>query len=297
MTAKMKSLKYLKYLLILVIYFSINCQSQTLDSLVKGNFYRFILNTGKVIEGKLLAFDSVKILVDCKHRIIEIEKKNISQLREPDFKILENYFSVSTKPEYKYIISAGGGICFPRNESEYKSDDEPYKNSLNLKADFVPFSSRLLAFRFGFTYSSIIREDYDYTYSDMYGTNNSHVAGGDLSIYKAAFDLLIGNLCPENLINGYGLAGFGIENISESSMEYTNIHRDYTNNTEYTNIGYTKPESETNFGLTIGTGLSFKLSKKLRAFTEIDLRLIFPKIAISLSVLTSINAGIMLVDF
>lgn len=269
-----------------VIFLFTDCFPQSTDSLKKNSFYSFHLNNGSVIQGKLISFDSIFVLLKTKNGLSEIRMENILKINKMRRESVNDYFTEFKKPDYSNFLIIGSGFISQikaddKNNNYYYSNVE-LNNGFSLSINYTGFISRIIGVRAGFSYTGMNNKDG--LYDDYYSTYRR--TGGALSQFVLNFNILAGMFYPERKINFYGLAGFGIGTVNSSTYQISIYH--YNSDPEYQFL--------ISYG--IGAGISYKMSEKIALQTEVTYDVVSPAKGFYVKMYQlGIKAGIIFINF
>ena len=232
---------------------SFSQEEVVMDSIITGSKYRITLYTDKEVIGKVSKQDSVYVYMVTDEGTVRIRHEDIFSV------------SKSTVPRLMAaMFSLGGGILLRGGGNYYSSYyDDDNKPGFSFQATgLYPFSENK-AIRIDFSYSRITRSRYDYYY--LY-TSPAEYSKQNIDFYNAYAEIIFGDFNTRTNFSVYGIAGLGLMHVAEGSYSYTDYN--YYDSTYTTRMreGY----DYTNFSLTIGGGLRFKINNRLGAFTEVQ---------------------------
>ena len=231
---------------------SFSQEEVVMDSIITGGKYRITLYTDKEIIGKVTKQDSVYVYMSTDEGTVRIRHEDIFSV------------SKSTVPRLMAaMFTLGGGILLRGGGNYYNSYNDENKPGYSFQVTgLYPFSENK-AIRIDISYSRFNRTTYDYYY---YYTSPPENSKQNIDFYNAYAQIIFGDFNTRTNFSVYGIAGVGLMHINEGDYKYTYYnYYDSTYTTQARN-GY----NYTNFSMTIGGGLRFKINNRLGIFTEIQ---------------------------
>lgn len=236
------------------------------DTVEIGNYYSFYLANKEAFLGKVINLNKNLLLVYYDDEIKTINIMDIVMIENPR-KILFD-LSVTRKKiseERAYWIFSTGLIRV-RPYSMSNGSYGTYKNGFNIGAhSFVTFNN-YFGLRADLDYIHIPKEDYQISYNSYSNNYSYFYTGGTVNGILTKFNIALGYFNPESLINVYCVPGIGIGGFFKTKQTTTSYSTNYStgyysNTTNGSTLYFT-------IGLSAGFGLSIKVNKHIRAFSE-----------------------------
>ncbi len=247
----------------IVLYFSaillITCTddscSQGVGSIAKGSYYTFMLTIGSIIEGKVMAIDSAKAIVNTAIGIKELYLKDISEIRK--LPTSEGMLIVygETRNTYRNFLSLGAGVIMSATSGDYYL----YEINGQVNPGFIASMSygnvtgRATAYRLSLSLSLMPNET---TVDNSYYKRTR--SGGSNIQLDFGIDYMIGLLKPEDIVNPYLFVGMGLGNMNSTSYKTT---YNYPNNPEPYEEEF-NPSGQMYYKIAFGGGTFYKLVHK-----------------------------------
>lgn len=237
-----------------------------LDSLMISGIYKVTLIRGYVFEAEVLSFDSLYITFTVNNEIYRIKKDDIKSIEIPGLPTNLNvdfstYKFHSVEMKFTSIYAVNVGICFPTGRNVQVSN-----KGFEIEASFLHHFDRIIGVSTDFQFIYLPAKDNvaypPYYYGPSYGS------GGTLTLYTIKANFLVGSFRPESKILLYGDLGVGTRYAVQSDLMITSTYYDYTNNNYYTTTQLERGNNGTEFIYGIGLGASYRLSPKLRLYSE-----------------------------
>lgn len=248
----MKKFKIIFLTAILLIAFSYDGYSQGMKGLVRGSYYTLTLNNGVMIEGKVMALDSGKAVVNTAFGLYEVQLQDVKEVLKLSKSEGTLIVYGETNSKGKNFLSLGAGAIFGSVSEDIYSYGVGVGPGFNVSVSYGNFTGRATAYRAGFSFSMMPNE-YSEANQYYYYTRS----GGSNIQFDFEFDYMIGLLKPESEFNPYVFGGLGL-----GTMNSTSVTNTYSN--QYYSSGEEKfdPDAQLFYKITFGAGTFFKLSKK-----------------------------------
>lgn len=237
----MKILKTLLVALLILLFCRYSFSQQ--ESVTK----KFVYRKDNLTDKEIVNFDTTDI---------------VSIINPSDFANGKNKDnSVSENKRGFFYLGFGYTSKSPSNASH------KYFNGYNGNVKYLYTFSKTFGLRFDLDYYYFKRDESSFTTSDFAGVQRTYkYYSGEVNAYLLKTCLVFGNLNPEETINFYfyPAIGFGSASISsrfDTFMEF---------NGSLTPVYPTSDEKGSSFciGVSVGTGITVKLSKFLKGFAE-----------------------------
>lgn len=229
---------------------SFSQEEVVMDSIITGSKYRITMYNDKEIIGKVAKQDSLYVYMVTDEGTVRIRYEDIFSV------------SKSTVPRLmKGLFTLGGGVLLQGGDFDdgYRDTKSPgYSMQLT---GLYPFSENK-AIRIDLSFGRMQREVTDYYYSYGYGTFDP--VKQKIDIYNFYAQFLFGDFNTKSKFSVYGIAGVGLMHVREEGYIHTTYN--YYDSSYYS---YFNPDRDyTNFSMSLGGGLRFKISNRIGAFAE-----------------------------
>ena len=256
---------YLLIAAILVLFFPLELSySQenkvSLDSLKSGGIYSIILANGKQFNGEFISRDSSSLTFNDQGRLKRIKIVQIAAMLTPEY-LLDDNLEISDNTsllnlnKFRSMLFFNTGISIPTGTFK-----DIHKAGFGFNASVYHMFDRLIGIGAEFQYNIFPGEVYTTKENDYVIRSESE----SYSLYSFKANLMIGNFCPEDNFIVYGLFGVGLHYYTDGSVTTISSHQFGT----YTDIF--PGNSGLSFLFGAGTGLSYRISKKIRINGELQ---------------------------
>ncbi|MFA5405657.1 MAG: hypothetical protein WC358_12055, partial [Ignavibacteria bacterium] len=256
------------------------------DTIEIGNYYSFYTLKKEAFLGKVVAANKNSLLIYFDGEIKTINKADIVMIEEPR-KILFD-LSVTRKKiseERVYWMFSTGLILTKPNSSTYSG---AYSNGLNISAQSYVTFNNSFGLRADLDYFHIPKEDYQISYNYSERSTYSYT-GGSINGMLTKFNITFGYFDPVDLINAYFVAGIGTGGFFKT-RKTTTYYQTFNNSTSIISSSTDPSKLYFTIGVSAGIGLSVKLNKYIRAFSEYQ----FNKWANDIGGFNCLNVGVMI---
>lgn len=229
---------------------SFSQEEVVMDSIITGAKYRITMYNDKEIIGRVAKQDSLYVYMVTDEGTVRIRYEDIFSV------------SKSTVPRLmKGLFTLGGGVLLQGGDFDdgYRDMRSPgYSMQLT---GLYPFSENK-AIRIDLSFGRMQREVTDYYYSYGYGTFDP--VKQKIDIYNFYAQFLFGDFNTKSKFSVYGIAGVGLMHVREEGYIHTTYN--YYDSSYYS---YFNPDRDyTNFSMSLGGGLRFKISNRIGAYAE-----------------------------
>jgi hypothetical protein len=213
-----------------------------------------MLDNGTMVEGKVMALDSGKAIVNTGFGITDVYLKEIKAVQKLSTNEGALIVYGETKKSDKSFISLGSGAIIASTTSEYfpYEGGDQVNPGFDVSVSYGSFSGRASAYRVSFSFSSMSNRNAD---------DNTHYSitrsGGSTMQLDLGFSYMIGLFKPEFRVNPYVFGGLGLGNMNSTSITETYNYTNYQINGQDFN-----PDGQMYYKISFGGGTFYRLSKK-----------------------------------
>jgi hypothetical protein len=226
------------------------------DTVYTGKYYYILLSDKSDEVYKLLGVDNTSILVLTEGNVKKIDKNDIIRIKDySPSKYSEEIILKGTKIRNRFYLGTGFNVPFIKN------NNSEFTTGIHFLAGMLIMLDKYSGLRCDLDYMHVGKKDYlnESIFSKRTET------GGSLNNFSLRFNLLFGSFNPDDNTYYFSLAA----GIGQSYTTDITVHSEnYFNGTNYVYDHVDNGESRTFLLCSIGAGINFFASPKIRLFVE-----------------------------